>query len=136
MRCTSAVRIEDHAVIEASLREAGLEPELLQRALDDPGTWEAVLREHDEAVAVHKAFGVPTIVLDGGSGPHMFGPIITEIPDDEGAVELWRHFTWMARNPNVAEVKRDRAPLELESIRMWLRERDRRERERQAQTAA
>jgi predicted DsbA family dithiol-disulfide isomerase len=128
--------IEDHAVIEASLREAGLEPGLLQRALDDPGTWDAVLREHDEAVAVHKAFGVPTIVLDGGDGPHMFGPIITEVPDDDGAVDLWQHFTWLARNPNVAEVKRDRAPLDLESIRVWRRERDRREREKQAQTAA
>ena len=101
--------LDDHAVIEASLREAGLEPELLQQALDDPATWEAVQREHDEAVAAYKAFGVPTIVLDGGDGPQMFGPIISEVPDDDGAVDLWRHFAWMARNPNVAEMKRDRA---------------------------
>ena len=66
----------------------------------------------------------------------MFGPIISEVPDDEGAVELWRHFAWAARNPNLAEIKRDRVPLELESIRMWRRERDRREREKQAQSAA
>jgi predicted DsbA family dithiol-disulfide isomerase len=128
--------LEDHAVIEASLRQAGLEPELLQRALNDPATWEAVQREHDEAVTAHKAFGVPTIVLDGGDGPHMFGPIISEVPDDEGAVDLWRHFAWAARNPNLAEMKRDRGPLELESIRMWRRERDRRDREKRAQTAA
>jgi len=128
-------RVDDPAVIEASLREAGLDTELLQRAVEDPDTWEAVQREHDEAVTAHKAFGVPTIVLDG-DGPHMFGPIISEVPDDEGAVELWRHFAWAARNPNLAEMKRDRVPLELESIRMWRRERDRREREKRAQSAA
>ena len=130
------LRVDDPAVIEASLREAGLEPALLQEALADPATWDAVQREHDEAVSVHKAFGVPTIVLDGGNGPHMFGPIISDIPDDEGAVALWHHFAWMARNPNVAEIKRDRGPLDLESIRVWRRERERRKQEEQAQPAA
>jgi predicted DsbA family dithiol-disulfide isomerase len=119
-----AAEVDDHEVIESSLREAGLEPELLQRALADPSTWEAVQREHDEAVEVHKTFGVPTIVLDGGAGPHMFGPIITDVPDDEDAVALWRHFTWLVRNPNVAELKRDRLPLELEGVRILRRRRD------------
>ncbi len=128
--------LDDHAVIEASLREAGLEPELLEQALADPSTWEAVQSEHDEAVEVHKAFGVPTIILGGGDGPAMFGPIISDIPDDQGAVELWQHFSWMTRNPNVAEIKRERLPLDLESIRMWRREREQRDREKQAQSAA
>lgn len=131
-----AEKIDDPAVIEASLREAGLEAALLQRALADPATWEAVQREHDEAVNVHKAFGVPTIILDGGTGPQLFGPVISDIPDDQGAVDLWRHFAWMARNPNVAEIKRDRLPLDLESIRSWRREQQKREREKQAQPAA
>jgi predicted DsbA family dithiol-disulfide isomerase len=125
--------LDDHAVIHDSLREAGVEPELLEQALADPSTWDAVQREHDEAVSVHKAFGVPTIILDGGNGPQMFGPIISDIPDDAGAVDLWQHFVWMARNPNVAELKRDRLPLDLESIRMWRRER---EKQKQAQSAA
>jgi predicted DsbA family dithiol-disulfide isomerase len=128
--------IDDHAVIEASLRQAGLETDLLQRALADPATWDAVQREHDEAVNEHKVFGVPTIVLDGGAGPHLFGPVITDVPGDEAAVDLWRHFAWMARNPNVAEIKRDRLPLDLESIRSWRREQEKREREKQAQPAA
>jgi hypothetical protein len=79
---------------------------------------------------------VPTIVLDGGDGPQLFGPIISDIPDDAGALDLWRHFAWMARNPNVAEIKRERTPLDLESIRMWRRERKQRERDKQAQSAA
>ncbi len=40
----------------------------------------------------------------------------------------------MARNPNVAELKRDRLPLDLESVRLWQRERERREQEKQAQS--
>jgi len=129
-------QIDDPKVIEASLREAGLEPELLQRALADPATWEAVQHEHDDAVEVHNVFGVPTIVLDGGTGLQMFGPVISDVPGDEAAVDLWRHFAWMARNPNVAEIKRERLPLDLESIRKWRRDREKREREKQAKPAA
>jgi len=130
------LRVDDPGVIEAALRDAGIEPEVLGRALDDPSTWEAVQAEHDQAVSVDKAFGVPTIVLDGGAGPQFFGPIINDVPDDVGAVSLWQHFAWMARNPNVAEIKRERASLDLESIRVWRREREQREREKQAQPAA
>jgi predicted DsbA family dithiol-disulfide isomerase len=129
-------QIDDPKVIETSLREAGLETGLLQRALADAATWDAVQREHDEAVDVHNVFGVPTIVLDGGRGPQMFGPVISDVPGDEGAVDLWGHFAWMARNPNVAEIKRERLPLDLESIRKWRREQGKREREKQAKPAA
>jgi predicted DsbA family dithiol-disulfide isomerase len=128
--------VDDHGVVEASLREAGVEPELLKKALADPSTWATVQAEHDEAASVHKVFGVPTIVLDGGDGPQLFGPIISDIPDDAGAVDLWRHFAWLARNPNVAEIKRERMPLDLESIRVWRRQREQREREKQVQSAA
>jgi predicted DsbA family dithiol-disulfide isomerase len=129
-------RADDHAVLEASLREAGLSPELLEQALADPTTWDAVQREHDEAVAEHEVFGVPTIVLDGGKGPQLFGPVITEVPDDSDSIELWQHFAWMARNPNFAEVKRERLPLDLESVHKHERERAAREREKQAQPVA
>ncbi|MGP8159669.1 MAG: DsbA family protein [Candidatus Dormibacteria bacterium] len=115
--------INEHAVIEAALREATLDPSLLQRALNDPATWEAVQREHDVAVSAHQAFGVPTIVLDGGAGPSMFGPIISAVPDDDEARELWRHFRWMVRNTNVAELKRERLAADLESVRQYARRR-------------
>jgi hypothetical protein len=31
-----------------------------------------------------------TIVIDGGDGPVMFGPIIVEVPDEKEATDLWR----------------------------------------------
>ena len=49
------------------------------------------------------------MVLDGGDGPAIFGPVISRLPDDEEAVELWRHTSWLVRNGNFAELKRGRA---------------------------
>ena len=110
--------VDDAAVLTAALREAGLDESISARALRDPSTWDAVQAEHDEVVRTHRAFGVPTIVLEGGDV--MFGPIIVEVPDEREAVELWRHFSWLARNPNFAEVKRERtAAPDLESVRRW-----------------
>jgi hypothetical protein len=94
--------------VRAALQEAGLDPTLCDDALADPGTWDAVRAEHDDVVARHGAFGVPTIVLDGGEGPAIFGPVIAELPTDADAVELWRHTAWLARYPNVYEIKRNR----------------------------
>ncbi len=64
---------------------------------------------------------MPTIVLDGGEGPAIFGPVITEPPaNDADAVELFRHVVWLARYPGFAELKRDRDALpDLESVRQW-----------------
>ena len=121
---------DDPAVIERSLVEAGVDASLARDALRDPATWDAVQREHDDVVARHHAFGVPTIVLEDDSV--MFGPIIVEVPEERDAVELWRHFSWLARNPNVAEIKRERTEApDLESVRRW-----RQRREQEARGAA
>lgn len=61
---------------------------------------------------------MPTIILDGGDGPAIFGPVVSEVPSDEEAVELWRHVSWLVRYGSFAEVKRDRlAAPALESVR-------------------
>jgi len=112
--------VDDRDVLTTALREAGLDPVLLERALADPGTWRQVQDEHDALVARHKGFGVPTIVLDGGEGGAIFGPIISEVPDDGEAVELWRHVSWLASYENFAELKRERARTpDLASVRRY-----------------
>ncbi|TME44255.1 MAG: hypothetical protein E6I55_11230 [Chloroflexi bacterium] len=69
-------------------------------------------------MAMHRAFGVPTVVLDDGDGPAIFGPVIFDVPADAEALELWQHFSWLARNTNFAEVKRERTRYpDLESVR-------------------
>ena len=116
--------VDDREVIGAALREAGVDPEVADRAMADPATWEAVQREHDEVVTAHRAFGVPTIVLDGGSGRAIFGQVITEVPGGPEAVELWRHVTWLVRYENFSELKRERTRQpDLASVRRWERRR-------------
>jgi 2-hydroxychromene-2-carboxylate isomerase len=103
--------VDDLDGIRASLKEMGADPLLLDEALADPGTWEAVVQEHQALVDRTGAFGVPTIVLDGGDGPAIFGPVVYKLPNDEDAVALWRHTTWLVRYGNFAELKRGRGGL-------------------------
>jgi predicted DsbA family dithiol-disulfide isomerase len=110
--------LDEPATVEAALADAGLDAGLCARAWADPSTTLRVAAEHRELSEGKRGFGVPTIVLDGGDGPAMFGPVISEVPNDDDAVQLWRHVSWLVRHANFAELKRDRvAAPELESIR-------------------
>jgi hypothetical protein len=52
---------------------------------------------------------VPTIRLDGGRGPAIFGPVISNPPADGAeAATLWEHVSWLVRYENFSELKRDR----------------------------
>ena len=107
--------------VRGALEEVGLDAQWCDEALSDPGTWEAVLDEHHGLVERTRSFGVPTIVLDGGTGPAIFGPVISELPSDEDAVDLWRHVSWLARYDNFAELKRDRIKSPDLSALTWYR---------------
>jgi protein-disulfide isomerase-like protein with CxxC motif len=94
--------------VRASLQEAGLPTSLADRALSDRASWDAVLEEHRAVVEKDHGFGVPTLVLDGGAGPAIFGPVIGMLPSDQDAVALWRHTSWLVRYGNFSELKRTR----------------------------
>ncbi|MEZ5239735.1 MAG: DsbA family protein [Microthrixaceae bacterium] len=112
--------LEDPATVEGALVDAGLPAGLCRQAMDDEATAEQVAAEHRELCDRTRSFGVPTIVLDGGAGAAIFGPVITEVPDDDDAVALWEHVSWLTRYGNFAELKRDRTEMpELESVRQW-----------------
>lgn len=110
--------LDDPAVLRAALADAGLEPALYDLAVAEERTWEAVEAEHHALVERTRSFGVPTLVLDGGQGPAIFGPVIGEVPDDGDALELWRHVGWLARYADFSELKRQRGPApDLASVR-------------------
>lgn len=99
----------DVDVLRASLEAASVDPDVHDRAVADPATWTSLLTEHQALVSDTRSFGVPTIRLDNGSGPAIFGPVISNPPDsDDEAVELWRHVSWLTRYDNFSELKRDR----------------------------
>lgn len=100
--------LRSEEVIEAALAEAGQERELLRAALDDSSTDQEVLDEHNEAVKRFNAFGVPYLVL-GERDFGLFGPVISEVPRGDAALELWEHVSWMLTQPYLYELKRERA---------------------------
>lgn len=111
--------------VRTALADVGLDPGLCDEAMADPSTWEEVLEEHSAFVERTRSFGVPTIVLDGGEGLAIFGPVISELPSDEDAVELWRHVAWLARHGNFSELKRDRVKLpDLPAVEWRQRQRE------------
>jgi hypothetical protein len=116
--------------VRSSLEEVGLDPGLVDKALADDSTWTAVVEEHADVVERVGAFGVPTIILDGGEGPAIFGPVVAEELDDETAVELWRHTAWLVRYDNFFELKRNRNKQPDLPVIGWHRE------QRRAQQAA
>jgi len=96
-------------VVRAALTDAALDEAWLDKAVADPSTWETVLAEHQELTGETRSFGVPTIRLDGGRGPAIFGPVISNEPADTAeATTLWEHVTWLVRYENFSELKRDR----------------------------
>lgn len=111
--------LDDPSTVKAALRDIGLQPGLADRAGADREYADRVAAEHRQLVERTRSFGVPTLVLDDGDGPAIFGPVITEPPaDDRDAVELFRHVVWLTRHDSFSELKRerDRQP-DLESVR-------------------
>lgn len=99
--------------IEA-LAAAELKPEYIDAYADK--TYDDVIAESHEQVPAgaqkRSLIGVPTISVDGSAG--LFGPVISEVPQGDDAVQLWQAFVTFSTNPNFFELKRttDRpAPL-------------------------
>jgi 2-hydroxychromene-2-carboxylate isomerase len=92
--------------VEPILRAAGL-PTALAAALDDTALDAVVQAETDEALALTgKDVGTPILQIDPPDGLAFFGPVISRLPDDDQAAELWDHVVGLARFPGFAELKR------------------------------
>lgn len=92
--------------VEPILAKAGF-PRALAQALDDE-SWDAeIQRETDEALALAgKDVGTPIIHFEPPAGVAFFGPVISRLPDQDSAAELWDHVVGLARFPGFAELKR------------------------------
>jgi predicted DsbA family dithiol-disulfide isomerase len=102
-------------VIRAAAKQADLDPGIVDAALADESTIQDVLADHEEAVQRYRAFGVPTIAIEG-SNVGFYGPIIQHVPRGEDAGELWDYTAWALRQPNLFELKRDRGNVRWEPI--------------------
>ena len=92
--------------VEPVLAAAELPAELAD-ALDDP-SWDAVIQaETDEALALTgRDVGTPILHFEPPDGVAFFGPVISRLPREDEAEELWDHVLGLARFPGFAELKR------------------------------
>lgn len=82
-------------------------PQLFVEVLDDGTLDEALRAETDGALALTgKDVGTPILHFDPPRGTAFFGPVISRLPDDDQALELWDHVIALARFPGFAELKR------------------------------
>jgi predicted DsbA family dithiol-disulfide isomerase len=107
--------IKDLEIIQAAAKQADLDPGIVEAALADESTIQDVLADHEEAVRRYRAFGVPTLAIEG-SDVGFYGPIIQFVPRGEDAGELWDYTSWALRQPNLFELKRDRGNVRWEPI--------------------
>ena len=88
------------------LAAAGL-PADLADALDDASFDAVVQAETDEALALTgRDVGTPILHFEPPGGVAFFGPVISRLPADDEAEELWEHVVGLARFPGFAELKR------------------------------
>jgi len=93
------------------LVEIGL-PAALADALDDESLDAEIRAETDEALALTgKDVGTPIIHFEPPAGVAFSGPVISRLPSDEQALELWDHVIGLARFPGFAEIKRSMREL-------------------------
>jgi hypothetical protein len=110
-RRSEAAARTDPAEIVASL---GLPASLLDAAEDE--SWDELIRaESDEAFRRTGAdVGTPIVTYGPPDGMSLFGPVISEVPDDETAVRLYDALQVLVQFDGFAELKRTkRPPLDL-----------------------
>ncbi|ODU01702.1 MAG: hypothetical protein ABS81_19915 [Pseudonocardia sp. SCN 72-86] len=89
-----------------ALAEAGL-PASFADALDDDSRDAGILAESDEALSLTgKDVGTPILHFEPPEGVAFFGPVISRLPDEEQAAQLWDHVVGLSRFPGFAELKR------------------------------
>lgn len=115
----SALRIRgDEGSVEAVLAVAGLAPELATAIHEE--SWDEVIDTETELALARTGEGVGTPIITYGppNGLSLFGPVISKVPDDAEALELWDAVQTLSRFSDFAELKRSqRSPLALESLR-------------------
>ena len=95
------------------LESIGLDPALVQQAIDDPTTHDDVKADHD-AVFARGGFGVPLLVFDDDSC--LFGPVLTPAVLGDEALALWDVVNGMRRFPHVYELKRPKTDDDMRHI--------------------
>jgi Mycothiol-dependent nitroreductase Rv2466c len=106
------------------LGQLGLDPALVDQAIDDPSTGDEVKADHDRVTSLG-GWGVPTLVFGDRA---LFGPVLIEPPTGAAAVRLWQLMTGWLEFPTLYEVQRPKRNDDVraiaETFRPYLEARD------------
>ncbi len=99
-------RLSTHDHVTEVLDAAGV-PRRFADALDDE-SWDQLLDAESELALSRtgRDVGTPIITFQPPDGLSFFGPVISRVPSDDEAVELWDAVTTLAKFPGFAELKR------------------------------
>ena len=106
------------AVARALLAEMDLDPGIVDEALADPTTHDAVRADHERVIGLG-GWGVPTLVFPGADDDEslkLFGPVLIEPPTGEAADRLWALVLGWLEFPQLYELQRPKMPSDLAAI--------------------
>ena len=106
------------AVARALLAEMDLDPGIVDEALADPTTHDAVRADHERVIGLG-GWGVPTLVFPGADDDEslkLFGPVLIDPPTGEAADRLWALVVSWLEFPQLYELPRPKMPSDLAAI--------------------
>ena len=106
------------AVARALLAEMDLDPGIVDEALADPTTHDAVRADHERVLGLG-GWGVPTLVFPGADDDEslkLFGPVLIDPPTGEAADRLWALVVSWLEFPQLYELQRPKMPSDLAAI--------------------
>ncbi len=94
------------------MNEIGLDPGLVDVAIEDETTNDAVLADHRRVIE-NGGYGVPTLFF----GDHcLFGPVLIDPPDGDAAVRLWHAVTAWVEFPHLYELQQPKTKSDEQAI--------------------
>jgi hypothetical protein len=114
------------------LDELGLDPSVVDEAIDDQSTHDEVRDDHARVVAAG-GYGVPTMFFPeflGAEGDPecLFGPVLVDPPTGDAAMRLWEATTAWLEFPYLFELQRPKAAVHgakiVSTLRPYLDARD------------
>jgi len=112
-------------VAKSLLEELGLDPGLVDEAIQDSTTSDEVLAEHTKVIDAG-GYGVPTLFF--ADGQCLFGPVLIDPPIGDDAVELWDSVVAWTKFPHLYELQRPKTRSDekviAETFRPYIEARD------------